>query len=114
MYDQFPTAPDDPYAEWKGGAFVPAATMFTPTPMWRQPKPFHAFGPLSSDYEPPQSDLAHYVAPAKPRSVGPEVYLSETVRSSAQTWHYEAVFATASAPAIPTSGPTLVGNEYAW
>lgn len=114
MYEQFPTAVGDPYGEWKGGAFVPEQRRFTPTPQWQEPKPWHLLGPFSDDHDIAQMDLAHYVAPAKPRSIGPEIYLTEDVRGSAQTWHYEGVFAAASAPTIPTSGPTLVGTDYAW
>lgn len=100
----------DPYAQWKGGAFVPIGTSWTPTPQWRDPLPFYAEGPYSGWPEPPQMDLGWYVSPAIPRSVGPVVWLTETVRDGSGQQTYSEVFALASAPAIPTSGPTLLSS----
>lgn len=100
----------DPYAEWKGGRFMPIGTSFTPTPTWREPRPWHAEGPFSGWPTPKQQDYNWYVAPPKPRSVGPVVWLTETVRVGSGSQTYSEVFATAAAPSIPTSGPTLLSS----
>lgn len=100
----------DPYSIWKGGRFVVAQTSWQPTPQWRDPLPDYAEGPFSGESTPPQSDLAWYVSPPVPRGVGPVVWLTETVRNGSGQQTYSEVFALASAPAIPTSGPTLLAS----
>lgn len=101
----------DPYAEWRGGRFIPAGTVYQTTPRWQEPTGPFSIGPFSSEYEPPYMDfsMVQLDAPPLPASLAGAVPIDagDTPELLAS---YAAVYGAIGAPDIPT-GPSGTGSS---
>jgi len=106
-----PTAPGDPYAQWKGGEFIPIGSSFQATPQWWEPVGPFSIGPFSGEPTPVQQDLRAFWAPAVVQNMDQNTLLPDPTPNTPAIYQaYSRSFGTASAPAIPTSGSSLHGN----